>query len=67
MDIDWTSDEWIDDDDDAGLNTLPPGEEGMFHSHAGETIFEQIMEDIDPEYVHTPQHNLLIPSVSLAI
>jgi hypothetical protein len=39
------------DSDDAGLYTLPPGEEGLAHSHAGDSIFQQIMEDIDPTCV----------------
>jgi hypothetical protein len=43
-------DEPWEDDDNAGLYTLPPGEEGFAHSHAGE-IFQQILEDLDPLYV----------------
>jgi hypothetical protein len=47
---------WEDDDDeDAGLYALPPGEEGMLHSHAGEVIVQQIMEGIDPRCVHYPR------------
>jgi hypothetical protein len=38
--------------EDAGLFTLPPGEEGLYHSHAGgETIFQQIIDGIEPQYV----------------
>jgi hypothetical protein len=36
--------------ENAGLYTLPPGEEGLYHSHSGgETIFQQIMDGIDPQ------------------
>ena len=43
--------EWEDaDHDNSGLYTLPPGEEGIIHSHNGEGMFQQIMEDIDPRY-----------------
>jgi hypothetical protein len=36
--------------ENAGLYTLPPGEEGMLHSHAGgESIFQQIIEGVDPQ------------------
>lgn len=51
MDVDsgW---EDMDHEENAGLYTLPPGEEGIFHSHAGgETVFQQIIADIDPRYV----------------
>ncbi|KAF8236921.1 hypothetical protein L208DRAFT_1249802 [Tricholoma matsutake] len=41
--------EWEDiEGENAGLYTLPPGEEGMLHSHAGgETIFQQIIDSVD--------------------
>lgn len=54
MDVDNPAhDEWEDvDAENAGLHILPPGEEGMLHSHAGgESIFQQIIDDIDPRYV----------------
>ena len=40
--------EWEDmEGDNAGLYTLPPGEEGMLHSHAGgEVIFQDIVDSI---------------------
>jgi hypothetical protein len=39
--------------ENAGLYTLLPGEEGIFHSHAGgEAIFQQIIDGVDPQYVH---------------
>jgi hypothetical protein len=46
-------DEWEDvDGENAGLYTLPPGEEGVNHSHAGgESIFQQIIDDVNPQYV----------------
>ena len=46
-------DEWEDvDGENMGLYTLPPGEEGINHSHAGgESIFQQIMDDVNPQYV----------------
>ena len=46
-------DEWEDvDGENMGLYTLPPGEEGINHSHAGgESIFHQIMDDVNPQYV----------------
>jgi hypothetical protein len=46
-------DEWEDVDGEyAGLYTLPPGEEGVNHSHAGgESIFQQILDDVNPQYV----------------
>lgn len=49
-------DEWEDvDEENAGLHTLPPGEEGVNHSHAGgESIFQQIMDDVNPQYVTNP-------------
>lgn len=45
--------EWEDiEGENAGLYTLPPGEEGMLHSHAGgETIFQQIIDSVDSQYV----------------
>ncbi|KAF8226692.1 hypothetical protein L208DRAFT_1300645 [Tricholoma matsutake] len=41
--------EWEDiEGENAGLYTLPTGEEGMLHSHAGgETIFQQIIDSVD--------------------
>lgn len=46
-------DEWEDEDlENAGLYTLPPGEEGIVHSHAGgESIFQQVVDGINPQYV----------------
>ena len=46
-------DKWEDiEGENAGLYTLPPGEEGMLHSHAGgETIFQQIIDSVDSQYV----------------
>jgi hypothetical protein len=42
-------DEWVDiDGEDAGLYALPPGEEGMLHSHAGgESIFQQVIDGVN--------------------
>lgn len=57
MDVDQQgNDGWEDvEGENTGLYTLPPGEEGLYHSHAGgETIFQQIMDDIEPQYVHNP-------------
>ncbi|KAJ6612066.1 hypothetical protein B0H10DRAFT_1952591 [Mycena sp. CBHHK59/15] len=43
------ADGWEDVDKDAALQTLPPGEEGLYHSHEGkEAIFTQIFEKCRP-------------------
>ena len=46
-------DEWEDvDAENAGLYTLPPGEEGIIHSHAGgESVFQQILDGVNSQYV----------------
>jgi hypothetical protein len=47
---------WVDvEGENAGLYTLPPGEEGLYHSHAGgEMVFQQIIDGIEPGYIiHT--------------
>ena len=43
-------------------NTLPPGEEGILHSHTGgESIFQQIMDDINIGYmIFSPLSKLLL-------
>jgi hypothetical protein len=47
------ADGWVDVDEDAALQTLPPGEEGLYHSHEGkEAIFTQIFEKCRPGYVY---------------
>lgn len=48
-------DEWEDIDvENAGLYTLPPGEEGILRSHAGgESVFQQIVEGVNPQYLIT--------------
>ena len=56
MDVDHTNGElqdgWEDIEGDAGLYVLPPGEEGMLHSHArGEIAFQQIFKSIQSQYV----------------
>ncbi|KAJ6533368.1 hypothetical protein B0H10DRAFT_2265166 [Mycena sp. CBHHK59/15] len=39
----------VDSDEDAAFQTLPPGEEGLYHSHEGkEAIFTQIFEKCRP-------------------
>ncbi|KAJ6607593.1 hypothetical protein B0H10DRAFT_2439509 [Mycena sp. CBHHK59/15] len=48
---DYPADGWkdIDNDEEAALGTLPPGEEGLYHSHEGkEAIFTQIFEKCLP-------------------
>jgi hypothetical protein len=47
----YPADDWqdIDSDEEAALRTLPPGEEGYYHSHEGkEAIFSQIYEKCRP-------------------
>ncbi|KAJ6550352.1 hypothetical protein B0H10DRAFT_2169935 [Mycena sp. CBHHK59/15] len=47
----YPADGWqdVDSDEEAALQTLPPGEEGLYHSHAGkDTIFTQIFEKCRP-------------------
>ena len=56
MDVDHTNGElhdgWEDIEGDAGLYVLPPGVEGMLHSHAGgEIAFQQIFDSIQSQYV----------------
>jgi hypothetical protein len=42
----------LDSDEEEALNSLPPGEEGFHHSHAGkEQAFQQIFEKCRPAYV----------------
>lgn len=55
-------DRWEDiEGNNAGLYTLPPGEEGLYHSHAGgEMVFQQIMDSIEPWYViHTVAFSII--------
>jgi hypothetical protein len=45
--------EWEDmEGDNTGLYTLPPGEEGMLHSHTGgEVIFQDIVDSIHSQCI----------------
>ena len=47
MDVDHQElfDGW--EDEHEALYTLPPGEEGIFHSHAGESAFQEILEELN--------------------
>ncbi|KAJ7143242.1 hypothetical protein C8R46DRAFT_1233018 [Mycena filopes] len=50
-DIDMPNSDWVDisDDDEEGLRHLPPGEEGMLLSHAGQdATFQQVLQGVRP-------------------
>ncbi|KAJ6548156.1 hypothetical protein DFH09DRAFT_1281614 [Mycena vulgaris] len=51
----YPADGWqdIDSDEEAAIQTLPPGEEGLYHSHAGkDAVFNQIFEKCRPGYIY---------------
>jgi hypothetical protein len=53
----YPADNWqdIDTDEEDALKTLPPGEEGLYHSHAGrEAVFQQIFDKCRPGYGFLP-------------